>query len=187
MGNASKHQLDYWNAALTKKYGLIFCACCGFSEDNAHQFKTKDKHSRKFTGLIVDKINNDGNHNIIDNVVEDFQHLCHSCNTWKNPRGKQKPEKLKMTLSEKKNKNAEKPMMEDLKLRLEAGEIIEWDQWVCDAAFEYDVSVEPTIKERYYAKYFKSRKGPFALYTGNFDKEYIGLKGSIPPSNNAKF
>ena len=92
-----------------------------------------------------------------------------------------------MTLSEKKNKNAEKPMMEDLKLRLEAGEIIEWDQWVCDAAFEYDVSVEPTIKERYYAKYFKSRKGPFALYTDNFDKAFIGLKGSIPPPNNSKF
>lgn len=159
MGRASKHQKDYWWPKVVKIQHGEYCRGCGSTEN-----------------LVLDKINNDGNHNICDNEPKDFQILCKSCNGIKNPRGEESPRDLDMTQSEKKNQSAEKPMMDNLKMRLEKGEVIEWDQWVCDAAFEFDVQADPTIEKRYYKKYFKSKKGPFELYSGQFDRLYIRLK-----------
>lgn len=182
MGGASKHQKEFFYPKVVNLQHGEYCKGCGFSSESKN-FKDKSRNPRKFTGLILDKINNDHNHNICDNESEDFQILCIVCNGIKNPRGKSKPENnLRMTYSERKNKNAEKPMMNELKTRLEAGEVIPWKQWVCDAAFDFDVSTEPTIEERYYAKYFKSKNGPFELYYDNFDTAFIKLKNKDPNS-----
>ncbi len=112
----------------------------------------------------MDKINNDGNHTMADNEVIYFQLLCISCNRIKNP---SKPpideQSLHLTNSERKNHNAEKPLMEWLFKKLQNSEDVTLKYFIAEGSFKFDISPY-TIKTRYFEKYFTAPSGPFELF-----------------------
>ena len=93
----SSYQRNYWFPKVAEHQGGEYCAGCGISKDSNWPNKT-------FTGLRIDKINNDGNHTIGDNTVKDFKLLCISCNRIKNP--VQIPKDQETTQSEATNNRA---------------------------------------------------------------------------------
>ena len=117
MGRASKHQRDYWIPKVAKDQHGKYCRGCGISK-HSKGFKNKKGEPRKFTGLRLDKINNDGNHNIKENVSTDFQLLCISCNRIKNPHRAFQPSKT-TTQSEATNQRAEPAWREWIKSKVE--------------------------------------------------------------------
>lgn len=135
-----------------------FCNGCGISQES-------NWPNKEFTGLVLDKINNDKNHTIKDNKVNDFQLLCKSCNNIKNPVSKpEDPDVLQMTQSEKKNMNFEKPLIEWIIAMLNDGKKVTWDFVVSEGSQLFDGSPE-TIERRYYKKWFKPEaiSSPVAL------------------------
>ena len=174
MGNASRYQRDHWDRELLKVYGIRYCKACSYLPEQ----QTKEFQANGI--IIIDKINNDGNHNITENSVSDFQYLCRSCNTAKNPRGstaKAKRRRGKMSEALRKNKNAELPMMEELMDMIYKGVKVELEVWIRNAAYDYDVTPE-TIRENYLEKWIYSENGPFMISTGGFEhrQNYIELK-----------
>lgn len=154
----SSYQRKYWFPRVAELQHGEYCKGCG-----------------KTSNLVVDKINNDGNHNITDNKVKDFQLLCRHCNLIKNPVGFELDNRDK-TQSEYTNRRAEKPLMEWLfKLLKEDSKEISWNYFVSEGSFTFDISPE-TIERRYYKKYFQAPSAPFELYNGVNDKSYIRFK-----------
>jgi len=172
LSNASYYQRNYWFEKIANKQHGEFCLGCGISKDS--NWKNK-----KFTGLVLDKINNNGNHTIADNTVNDFQLLCISCNHIKNPI-KDPNTDLEMTQSEKTNKRAEKPLMEWLMSLLRSGKIIKWSWFVAEGSFKFDISPE-TIERRYLKKYFQSDSSPFEFDLDTWQQTIIILKNRDNP------
>lgn len=166
MSNCSKYQNNYWYEKVANNQYGEFCKGCGISNSS-------NWNNKIFTGLVLDKINNDGNHTIKDNLVSDFQLLCRSCNNIKNPAIK--PEDREMTQSENTNQRAEKPLFEWLMGLIRQGKIIKWSWFVAEGSFKFDISPE-TIERRYYKKYFLSDSSPFGLTTDDRDQTIIILK-----------
>lgn len=184
MGNASSYQRNYFYPKVAALQAGEYCKGCGISKDS--KFYQRQKNGlltiRNFTGLRLDKINNDGNHNICDNEPEDFQLLCISCNLIKNPRGHTPIINREMSHSEHTNKRAEKPLMDWLYLMLEKGETVTWKYFVSEGAYKFDISVK-TIKERYYEKYFEAPSGPFKLlHDQKLGEDIIILKKRDDPA-----
>lgn len=105
MGNSSGYQRKFRYSKLIKLQHGEYCRGCGISP-------TSKGFTKKFTKLYVDKINNDGNHNIKDTKLTDFQLLCPACNKSKDPHKsfrKIKSKSAAMTPSEKTNQRAEYP------------------------------------------------------------------------------
>ena len=150
----SKYQRNYWYPKVAERQHGEYCNGCGISIESIWK-------NRQFSGLIVDKINNDGNHNICDNKVDDFQLLCRTCNNIKNPTGS-KPIVREMSESESTNRRAEKPLMEWLYDMISKGEQVTWNFFVAEGSFKFDISPE-TIDRRYYKKYFEAPSAPFEL------------------------
>lgn len=158
MSNMNSYQRKYWYPRVASSQLGEYCRGCGISKDS-------DWKGHPFTGLRIDKVNNDGNHTIVDNSVEDFQLLCISCNSTKNCYRNRPDDEfdLRMTASEKKNRHAEKPLMEWLFKMLLKGDEVTWKYFVSEGSFKFDIS-KTTINDRYYTKYFESSSGPFELY-----------------------
>lgn len=154
MSNMSKYQRDYWYPKVAEYQNGEYCRGCGINKDS----EWKD---HLFSGLVVDKINNDGNHNICDNSVKDFQLLCRTCNNIKNPIGSKIVER-EMTESEHTNRRAEKPLMEWLYDMIRKGEQVTWKYFVAEGSYKFDISPE-SIERRYYKKYFEAPSAPFEL------------------------
>lgn len=166
MTNASSYQRNYWLPQVAELYGGEYCRGCGISKDSKNFVtKTSDgKIVQREVRLRLDKINNDGNHNITDNVVTDFQIMCVSCNRIKNPSKRPVDDnELQMTASERKNRHAEKPLMEWLFLKIREGHEISWKWFVAEGSYRFDVSPK-TINERYFVKYFEAESAPFEIY-----------------------
>jgi len=168
MSNCSKYQNNYWYQRVAEYQHGEFCLGCGISKD--HTWKNKE-----FTGLRVDKINNDGNHTIKDNKVSDFQLLCISCNRIKNP--SRKPDDSVKTQSERTNQRAEKPLIEWAMIQVKTRSVFTWDSLVSEGSLEFDISPE-TIERRYYKKYFAPEciKSPLALAVGDNEKDIVVLR-----------
>ena len=167
MANMSSYQRHYWYEKIAELQGGEFCKGCGIAPNS-------NWTNKKIKGLVIDKINNDGNHTIADNQVKDFQLLCRHCNYIKNPVGLDLPKE--QTQSEATNRRAEKPLMEWLfKLLHEEKKIITWDYFVSEGSFKFDISPE-TIERRYFKKYFKAPSAPFELYVGSFEQTCVKLK-----------
>lgn len=171
----SSYQRNYWYSKVAEKQHGEYCLGCGISKDSKWKNKT-------FTGLRVDKINNDGNHTISDNSVNDFQLLCISCNRIKNPIHEPNTD-LEMTQSERTNKRAEKPLMEWLYSMLKEGKSIKWSWFVAEGSFKFDISPE-TIERRYMKKYFQSDSSPFEFDLDHWDQTIIILKNLDNPKIN---
>lgn len=176
MSNCSKYQNNYWFPKVAEAQHGEYCRGCGLSHESKG-FCDRNGEPRKII-LVLDKINNDGNHTIKDNVISDFQILCMSCNKVKNP--SKKPEELELTQSEKTNKRAEKPLFEWLMGLLREGKEIKWSWFVAEGSFKFDISPE-TIERRYYKKYFLSDSSPFGLWDNHFDQTYVILKNMDIP------
>ena len=172
MSNMSKYQNNYWYPLVANYQNGEYCKGCGKSYDSK-------SFSNKFNGLVIDKINNDHDHTIKNNKVEDFQLLCRSCNMIKNP--VRKPDESEMTTSEKTNRRAEKPLMEWLMKKLRNGEKILWSYFVAEGSYKFDISPE-TIERRYYKKYFLAESSPFALDIDQLENTYIILKMMDKPN-----
>ena len=173
MSNMSQYQRKFWFSKVAELQHGEFCKGCGFS-------KHSNWTNREFTGLIIDKINNDGNHNICDNEPEDFQLLCKSCNAIKNPPQK-RGQVLDMTQSEQTNKRAEKPLMDWLFQKLEKGDTVTWPYFVSEGSYKFDISPE-TIERRYFKKYFEAPSAPFDLiHDIELKKDVIILKKKDKP------
>jgi len=158
MSNMNSYQRKYWYPKTAEYQGGEHCNGCGISKDS-------NWNNHPFTGLRIDKKNNDGNHTITDNEVSDFQLLCISCNLIKNHPTNTRPlneDDLQMTASERKNKQAEKQLMEWLFIKLQNQEVITWKYFYSEGSFKFDVSPY-TIKGRYYEKYFEAESAPFEL------------------------
>lgn len=166
MSNMSKYQNNYWFPKVADFYHGEYCRGCGISSESNWK-------GREFTGLRIDKINNDGNHTIKDNDVTDFQLLCVSCNRVKNP--VKKPSEREMTSSEETNRRAEKPLMEWLMQRLRDNQKTSWKFFVSEGSYLYDISPE-TIERRYYKKYFVAPSAPFGLDMDERQETIIVLK-----------
>lgn len=177
MSNMSKYQHNYWYPKIAEKQHGEYCVGCGISPDS----NWKD---RKFTGLRIDKINNDGNHTIVDNTVNDFQLMCASCNLTKNhPRRPVDNSELQMTASEKKNHAVEKPLMDWLFQRIQNGERTSFKFFVAEGSYLFDISPK-TIKERYYIKYFEAPSAPFeTYYESEISDEYVRFKDAFSLKN----
>ena len=154
MANMSKYQRDYWYPKVAKQQGGEYCCGCGISP-------TSNWTEHPFSGLVVDKINNNGNHTICDNKTQDFQLLCRTCNNTKNPTGS-KTIIREMTESESTNRRAEKPLMEWLYDMVQKGEQVTWKYFMAEGSYKFDISPE-TIDRRYYKKYFEAPSAPFEL------------------------
>lgn len=153
----SSYQRKYWYPKVAEEQHGEYCKGCGISKDSVW-------NDHPFTGLRVDKINNDGNHNIVDNQVDDFQLLCISCNLIKNhPTRPVDTAELQLTQSERKNLQAEKPLMEWLFERMQNNERTTWKFFVAEGSYKFDISPK-TIEERYYKKYFVAPSAPFEMY-----------------------
>lgn len=176
MANMSKYQRLYWYSRIAEKQGGEYCKACGISKDS--NWKNKS-----ITSLVVDKVSNDGNHNITDNIVSDFQLLCIGCNRIKNP--SKIPEELEQTESERTNRRAEKPLMEWLMDMLRRGESVSWKYFVSEGSYKFDISPE-TIEKRYAKKYFSSyaKSSPFGLHTDDLNHTTIILKNFDNPKTN---
>lgn len=158
MSNMSSYQRHHWYPLVAEDQHGEYCKGCGIS-------KTSNWVGHPFTGLRVDKFNNDGNHNICDNVSTDFQLLCISCNLIKNHQQRPIDEsELQLTHSERKNLQAEKPLMEWLFKKILDGDKVSWKWFVAEGSFKFDISPK-TIKERYHVKYFEAESAPFELYS----------------------
>lgn len=164
MSNCSQYQKYYWYPRVAEDQHGEYCRGCGFSPDSKWWVMGNDGvlRQRKFTGLVLDKINNNGNHNICDNKSTDFQLLCKSCNHIKNPKGSKHVQR-DMTESEATNRRAEKPLMEWLFERIQNREETSWSWFVAEGSFRFNISPE-TIDRRYYKKYFEAESAPFELY-----------------------
>lgn len=184
VSNASSYQKNYWFPKVAELQGGEYCKGCGISKDSIG-FKTKSQGGeivkREFTGLRLDKINNDGNHTIGDNKVSDFQLLCISCNRIKNPVSI--PKELETTQSEATNNRAEKPLMNWLKQILDEGQTVKYTWFVAEGSFKFDISPE-TIERRYSKKYFQSDSSPFTLDLNNWDETIIVLRNRDKPKIN---
>lgn len=174
MSNASSYQRNYWFPKVAENQGGEYCAGCGISKDS--NWINKD-----FTGLRLDKINNDGNHTISDNTVKDFQLLCISCNRIKNPVAI--PKDMETTQSEATNNRAEKPLMNWLKQILDEGQTVKYSWFVAEGSFKFDISPE-TIERRYSKKYFQSDSSPFTLDLDQWDQTIIVLRKRDKPKTN---
>lgn len=170
----SSYQRNYWFPKVAEKQGGEFCLACGISKDS--NWVNKD-----FTGLRVDKKNNDGDHTISNNTVEDFQLLCISCNRIKNPVSI--PKELETSQSEATNNRAEKPLMNWLKQILDQGQIIKYSWFVAEGSFKFDISPE-TIERRYSKKYFQSDSSPFTLDMDQWQQTIIVLRKRDKPKTN---
>ena len=175
MSNCSKYQNNYWYSKVADLQYGEYCKGCGISSDS----KWND---RKFTGLVLDKINNDGNHTIKDNVVTDFQLLCISCNRIKNP--SKKPDESVMTKSEQTNRRAEKSLVEWAIIQVKIRKSFTWASLISEGSLEFDISPE-TIERRYYKKYFapESIRSPLALAVGDHEKTIVVLREREAKSN----
>lgn len=168
MGNANSYQRNYWYSKVAEYQAGEYCLGCGISKDS----NWKD---HPFTGLRLDKINNDGNHTVTDNVVSDFQLLCISCNLIKNHPTNVRTDDLLLqeTKSERKNRQAEKPLFEWLFDLIQQGKTVTWKYFVAEGSFKFDISPY-SIETRYYKKYFLAPSAPFELLVSD-DK----LKGDM--------
>jgi len=151
-----------------------FCRGCGEEANPKYDTVTGEKLPRN---IVLDKINNDGDHTIKNNSVEDFQLLCYTCNKIKNPSNK--PEDRDLTQSEKTNLRAEKPLMEwcMAEIRSSKDGQIKYHYFISEGSFKFDISPE-TIERRYYKKYLSHHavSSPFTLWTDQFNVTYILLK-----------
>jgi len=167
LSNCSSYQNKYWYPRVAEEQHGEYCRGCGV--------EANDKSLP--TNLLLDKINNDGDHTIKNNSVKDFQLLCHHCNKIKNP--SPKPEDREMTQSEKTNLRSEKPLMEwcMAEIRSSKDGQIKFDYFVSEGSFKFDISPE-TIERRYYKKYLSVNavSSPFTLWTDQFNVTYILLK-----------
>lgn len=172
MSNCNPYQHNHWYPLVANYQHGEYCRGCGKS----HTWKN-------FTGLVLDKINNDGNHTIKDNLVTDFQLLCKSCNKIKNP--SRRPVDLEQTQSEHTNQRAEKPLFEWLMHMLNEGKEVKYSYFVSEGSFRFDISPE-TIERRYYKKYLspEAESSPFGLWTNHFDVTFIILKYRDNPKVN---
>jgi len=172
----SSYQRIYWYSKVAEKQGGEFCKGCGISVNS--NWKNK-----KIKMLVIDKINNNGNHSITDNTVSDFQLLCTGCNRIKNP--SKKPEDLEQTQSEKTNRRAEKPLMEWVMAMLRSGKTVTWKYIVSEGSYKFDISPE-TIQRRYYKKYFapECESSPFAMHTDLLGETTVYLKNMDNPKVN---
>lgn len=172
MTNMSSYQRHHWYPLVAEDQHGEYCRACGIS-------KNSNWKDHPFTGLRVDKINNDGNHNICDNTSTDFQLLCISCNLIKNhPSRPVNESDLQMTQSERKNLQAEKPLMEWLFSRIQKGSKTGYKWFVAEGSYLFDVSPK-TIDERYFKKYFEAESAPFELYYDEqVGKDFIRFKES---------
>lgn len=176
MSNASAYQRYYWFPKVAEDQHGEYCRGCGISKDSNWK-------GHKFTGLRLDKINNDGNHTICDNSSKDFQLLCISCNRIKNPNIPLE-ENREMTESEKTNRRAEKPLMDWLYEKLDSGETVTWKFFVSEGSFKFDISPE-TIERRYYKKYFIAPSAPFELsFDQGINETIVILKNKDNPKVN---
>lgn len=168
MSNCSKYQNNYWYPKVANYQYGEYCKGCGISAES--NWNNKD-----FTGLVLDKINNDGSHTIKDNVVSDFQLLCISCNRIKNP--SRKPDESVQTQSEKTNQRAEKPLIEWALIEVKKRKSFTWASLVSEGSLEFDVSPE-TIERRYYKKYFAPEcvKSPLALAVDKYETTVVVLR-----------
>lgn len=174
MSNCSKYQNNFWFPKVAEAQKGEYCAGCGIAED--HTWKDKE-----FTGLVLDKINNDGNHTIKDNTVKDFQLLCISCNKVKNP--SKAPDSLIKTQSEKTNQRVEKPLFDWLMHLLRDGKRVKWSWFIANGSHDFDISPD-TIEKRYYKKYLSPEleNSPFVLWVDPNDEiTYIILKNKDNP------
>lgn len=169
MANMSAYQRSYWYPRIAEKQGGEFCNHCGA------MLETLQKHDRK---LIIDKINNDGNHTIEYNTIEDFQLLCKPCNKLKDPF--KKTENLPKTQSEATNHRAEKPLMRWLFDLVHSGKTITYKWFVAEGSYKFDVSPK-TIDNQWYTKYFESESGPFALEADELKGDIVILKKRDKP------
>ena len=179
LSNCSKYQNNFWFPKVANYQHGEFCRGCGISYDSKG-FKDRSGDPRKII-LVLDKINNDGNHTIKDNLVTDFQIMCMSCNRIKNP--SKPPEHLQRTQSEKTNHRVEKPLFEWLMSLLDEGKEIKYSWFVAEGSFKFDCSPE-TIERRYAKKYFESDSSPFGLWSNQFDQTYIIKKSRDDPKVN---
>ncbi len=167
MTNTSKYQRYYWLPRVAELQHGEYCKGCGFSKDSKWFIRNRTTGKlelRLFTGIRLDKINNDGNHTVTDNEAKDFQILCISCNRIKNPSIQPQDESsLHLTGSERKNRSAEKPLHEWLFRDIKAGKEITYAYFVSEGSFQFDVSPY-TIETRYYKKYFKAPSAPFETW-----------------------
>ena len=151
MSNMNSYQRFYWFPKIAELQHGEYCKGCGKSKDSKG-------FTLGFTGLRVDKINNDGNHTITDNETKDFQLLCISCNRIKNPSVQPIDEStLHLTGSERKNRSAEKPLHEWLFKKIKAGDEVTYEYFVAEGSFKFDISPY-TIEGRYYKKYLIVKK-----------------------------
>ena len=173
MGNANSYQRKYWYSRVAEYQAGEYCKGCGISKDS-------EWLEHPFTGLRLDKINNDGNHTVTDNIVSDFQLLCISCNLIKNhPRNVPTDEiTLQETASERKNRKAEKPLFEWLFDLIQQGKTVTWKYFVAEGSFKFDISPY-SIETRYYKKYFLAPSAPFELYQDDLKGDMIQFKESF--------
>lgn len=173
MSNCSAYQNNYWYQRVANKQHGEYCCGCGISHDSVGFSRHNESVPKRL--LILDKINNDGNHTIKDNTVDDFQLLCYSCNKIKNP--SKKPFDGEMTQSERTNVRAEKPLIEWALIQVKERKTFTWDSLVSEGSLEFDVSPE-TIERRYYKKYFKPEcvKSPLALAMNEREKTIVVLR-----------
>ena len=179
MSNCSKYQNNYWYPKVAEYQHGEYCKGCGISFDSKN---FKDRHCNpRIVELRLDKINNDNNHTIKDNIISDFQLLCISCNRIKNP--SKQPKDLELTASEQTNRRAEKPLFEWLMSLLRAGNEVKYSYFVSEGSFKFDISPE-TIERRYFKKYLSADavSSPFGLWSNNFDVTYIILKHMDNPN-----
>lgn len=182
MSNCSKYQNNYFFPRVAEDQHGEYCRGCGISYDSKN-FKDKNGNSRE-VNLVLDKINNDGDHTIKNNTSKDFQILCMSCNRIKNP--SKKPEELELTQSEKTNMRVEKALFEWLMFLLKSGKRIKYSWFVSNGSLEFDISPE-TIERRYYKKYLSPEleNSPFELWVDPDDKQtYVILKDMDNPKTN---
>lgn len=176
MSNCSHYQNNYWYPKVANDQYGEYCRGCGISADSG-------SFTSKFSGLVLDKINNDGDHTIKNNTVSDFQLLCYSCNRIKNP--SKKPFNGELTKSEQTNLRAEKPLFEWLMSMLNEGKEVKYSYFVAEGSYKFDISPE-TIERRYYKKYLSpdAESSPFGLFTTHLNVSYIILKYRDNPKVN---
>ncbi len=180
MSNCSKYQNNYWYPKVANRQHGEYCAGCGISHDSKNFVDSEG--NLRIVNLVLDKINNDGNHTIKDNVVSDFQLLCISCNRMKNP--SRKPDDSVQTQSEKTNQRAEKPLIEWALIQVKERKSFTWASLISEGSLEFDISPE-TIERRYYKKYFAPEciKSPLSLAVNEREQTIVVLRARESKSN----
>lgn len=173
MANMNKHQRNYWYPLVMANQHGEYCKGCGISPSS-------DWSNRTIKTLDIDRIDNSGIHSISESKVDDFQLLCRSCNTAKNPPHK-KPER-EQTQSEFTNGRVEKPFIEWVIQKLREEDDITWKYVVSEGSFLFDISPE-TIERRYYKKYFSpdARSSPIGLDMNEREETIVVLKSREEP------